>query len=92
MAATGAKYGLKKDWAALTNEFRRRSLKRMLNHGENAPATMYFDDVHRETLKALAAQEGLEKFTEEDRRGIWWDTVHNLKCWPDFPQTLPAIA
>jgi len=91
LAAAGARHGVNKDWPALANQFRRRSLKRMLNHGENAPATMNFDDVHRETLEQLVAEAGLEMFTEEERRGIWWDAIHSLECWPDFPGTLPKL-
>jgi 2-haloacid dehalogenase len=91
LAAAGARHGLKKDWPALTNEFRRRSLKRMVNHGEHAPATMNFDDVHRESLDQLVAEAGLDVFTPEDRRSIWWDAIHSLKCWPDFPGTLPKL-
>ncbi len=91
LAAAGARHGLKKDWAALTDQFRRRALKRMVNHGEHAPATMNFDDVHRETLDALIEEEGLSALTAEDRRGIWWDAIHNLACWPDFPGTLPKL-
>ena len=52
---------------------------------------MNFDDVHRDTLDALIAENGLEAFTAEDRRGIWWDAIHNLACWPDFPATLPKL-
>ena len=90
-ATAGAKHGLNKDWAALTNEFRRRSLKGMVNHGEHAPATKNFDDVHRETLDALVGENGMDMFTPEDRRGIWWDAIHRLRCWPDFPPALPKL-
>jgi len=91
LAAAGARHGIEKDWPAITNEFRRRSLRRMLNHGEHEPPTMNFDDVHRETLDLVAAEQGLDAFTEDDRRRIWWDTVHGLECWPDFPGTLPRL-
>jgi 2-haloacid dehalogenase len=87
----GTKYGLKKDWTAITNEFRRRALKGILNHGEHGPATQNFDDVHRATLDQLAADMGLQMLTLEDRRTIWWDTIHNLQCWPDFPAVLPKL-
>ncbi|MSQ60951.1 MAG: haloacid dehalogenase type II [Betaproteobacteria bacterium] len=87
----GTKYGLRKDWAAIANEFRRRSLKGILNHGEHGPATKNLDDVHRATVDQLAAEMGLGMFTEEDRRTIWWDTIHNLECWPDFPAVLPKL-
>jgi 2-haloacid dehalogenase len=52
---------------------------------------MNFDDVHRETLDQLVAEAGLDVFTPEDRRSIWWDAIHSLKCWPDFPGTLPKL-
>ncbi|MEO8165312.1 MAG: HAD family hydrolase, partial [Betaproteobacteria bacterium] len=91
LAAAGVRHGVHKDWPALANEFRRRSLKRMLNHGEHAPATRNFDDVHRETLEQLLAENSLDMFTAEDRRSVWWDAIHNLQCWPDFPGTLPRL-
>jgi 2-haloacid dehalogenase len=91
LAAAGEASGIDRDWAALANEFRRRSLKRMLNHGEHAPASMNFDDVHRETLDALAADHGLEAFDASARRAIWHDAIHALECWPDFPATLPKL-
>jgi 2-haloacid dehalogenase len=91
LARTGEAHGIDKDWAAMANEFRRRSLGRMLNHGESAPATMNFDDVHRETLDGIVEDYGLGAFTEADRRRIWWDTIHNLQCWLDFPATLPRL-
>jgi 2-haloacid dehalogenase len=91
LAELGAGHGIDADWAAITNEFRRRSLKSMLNHGEHAPATLNFDDVHRDTMDAIAADHGLDAFTAEERRRVWWDTIHNLQCWPDFPAVLPKL-
>jgi 2-haloacid dehalogenase len=91
LAAAGAGHGIERDWAALANEFRRRSLKRMLNHGEHAPASMNFDDVHRATLDALLADHGLDGFDAATRRAIWHDAIHGLDCWPDFPATLPRL-
>lgn len=91
LAEVGRSHAVDKDWAAMANEFRRRSLGSMLNHGESAPATMNFDDVHRETLNGLVEEFGLGALTESDRRRIWWDTIHNLQCWPDFPATLPRL-
>jgi 2-haloacid dehalogenase len=91
LAAAGARHGLTRDWAALANEFRRGALRRMVNHGEHVPATMNFDDVHRDTLDALVKEHGLEAFGPDDRRRIWWDAIHDLQCWPDFPGTLPRL-
>jgi len=91
LAAAGARHGVSRDWSALTNEFRSRSLKRMLNHGELAPATMNFDDVHRETLELFLVDHDLEMFCAEDRHSIWWDAIYHLACWSDFPSTLPVL-
>ncbi len=91
LAEAGAKYGLQKDWPAITNELRRRSLGRMLNLGKSAPPTHNFDDSHRTTLDEVLAENGLDALTAEDRRKIWWDKAHNFECWPDFPATLPKL-
>ncbi len=90
-AAAGWKHNIEKDWPSLANEYRRRTLQAMLNHGEKAPATKNFDDVHREELKSLAKEQGLESFTEDELHSISWDSLHNLKCWPDFPDVLPKL-
>jgi 2-haloacid dehalogenase len=91
LAAAGATHGVSRDWAMLANEFRRRALQGMLNHGEHAPASKNFDDVHRETLDLVLADAGLEAFTAAERRAIWWDAWHRLDCWPDFPPALGAL-
>ena len=91
LADLGAAHGIEQDWAVVTNEFRRRSLKAMLNHGEHAPASKNFDDVHRETMDQIAKEFGLDAFTADERRQVWWDTIHSLQCWPDFPAVLPRL-
>ena len=60
LSAVGGRHGIERDWASLANEFRRRSLKLIVNHGEHAPATMTFDDAHREALDQVLADNGLE--------------------------------
>ncbi len=91
LAEAGARYGIEKDWAALANQLRRRSLKRMLNLGETAPPAYNFDDAHRAALDEVIAENGCDALTVADRRMIWWDTVHGLQCWPDFPAILPRL-
>jgi hypothetical protein len=91
LAAVGARHGVECDWAKLANEFRRRSLKLILNHGEHGPATMNFDDAHRDALDQVLANNGLAAFTKEERRTLWWDAIHSLKCWPDFPDSLARL-
>jgi len=90
-AETGAKHGLKKDWGAVANDLRRKSLGRMLRLGENEPAMINFDNSHRMAVDEVCADYGLDAITEEERRAIWWDRAHNLQCWPDFPSTLPKL-
>ncbi len=91
LAAAGRRHGVEKDWPALTNELRRRSLKAMLNLGEHEPPAYNFDDAHRFTLEALIKENGLEAFTEEDVQAIAYDAVHRFSCWPDFPDVLPRL-
>ena len=91
LADVGARHGIERDWAGLANEFRRRSLKLIVNHGEHAPATMTFDDAHREALDQVLADNGLQEVTKDERRLLWWDTIHSLRCWPDFPDALARL-
>ncbi len=91
LAEAGKKHGIEKDWPALANEMRRRSLGRMLRLGEHEPPAYNFDGSHRTTLDEIIAENGLDAFTEEDRRAIWWDKAHNFQCWADFPSVLPKL-
>jgi hypothetical protein len=72
LAVVGARHGAERDWAKLANEFRRRSLKLIVNHGEHAPATMTFDDAHRDALDRVLADNELDVFSEGERRTLWW--------------------
>jgi FMN phosphatase YigB (HAD superfamily) len=90
-AAIGVRHGVERDWAGLTNEFRRRSLKLVLNHGEHTPATITFDDAHRDVLDQVLADNGLDVFSEQERHMLWLDAIHSLKCWPDFPDALARL-
>jgi len=83
-ANAGARRGLERDWAAITNEYRAASLKAMVNAGADAPATFNIDDVHREKLDEMIARHDLGALTDADRHDIW-QTWHELDCWPDFP-------
>ena len=92
LAELGAKYNIDKDWAKLANELRRRSLKKMLNLGENSPPTYNMDDSHRLSLDEILNENDLGATTAEERKNIWWERVHNLQCWPDFPEALPRLS
>lgn len=85
LAGTGARRGVERDWHRLANDYRRRSLKRMLGAVE---PNFNIDDVHHEMLDDILAGSGITAFSSEDRRAIvarW----HELDAWPDFA---PALA
>ena len=91
LAKAGAKHGLDRDWAGLANELRRRSLGLTINMGEHTPPEHNHDDSHRMALDEIIVENGLEAFTSDDRRSIWWDAPHSLEVWPDFPAVLPKL-
>jgi 2-haloacid dehalogenase len=79
-AEAGQRRGVAHDWPALTNEYRRRALRRIVGQVD-PPFNM--DDVHRELLDELLGEAKITGFTAEDRAAIaarW----HQLDCWPDF--------
>jgi len=90
-AAAGGQHGVQRDWAALANVLRRRSLEAMVNLGRDGPPDYNFDQAHRFTLDALLAEEALEIFDEQDRTAIAWDAPHQFACWPDFPPVLAQL-
>lgn len=85
LAQAGARRGLQADWAAMTNEYRRRALKAMTRQ---VRPDFNIDDVHGRVLDELAHEKGWSSLTAEDREDIrlaW----HRLDAWPDFA---PALA
>jgi 2-haloacid dehalogenase len=90
-AAAGKRHGIGRDWAALTNDLRRRSMNAMLNLGEHGPPEYNFDGAHRFCLDALLADEGLDRFEETDRHAIAWDAPHSFTAWPDVREGLAAM-
>jgi len=92
LAEAGAKRGATRDWAALANQLRHRSLKVMLNQGQSAPPAYTIDEAHRSMLKALLAENDLDGvFTEADIHAIAYEAPHRFRCWPDFPPVLPTL-
>lgn len=87
----GAAHAVERDWHALANDMRRRSLAKVVNLGEYAPPSINFDDAHRLALDETLAAHGLEVFSAAERRTVWWDAIHGLACWPDFPAALPRL-
>ena len=91
LAKIGEGHGLSRDWPGLANELRRRSLSLTINMGEHSAPHHNHDDSHRMALDEILAENGLESFTYEDRRSIWWDAPHSFEVWPDFPAVLPKL-
>ncbi|MEO0910233.1 MAG: hypothetical protein AAFX96_07805 [Pseudomonadota bacterium] len=90
LTAAGKKYGIERDWTAITNDLRKHSLGAMLNLGQHEPPAYNFDGAHRFTLEKLCEEQNLP-FTEEDIQAIAYDAVHGFTCWPDFPSVLPKL-
>ena len=83
----GARRGVERRWDEFANEYRRRALRRMVDAVDPA---FNIDDVHREVLDGLLAEERIDAFTPEDRRAIvqrW----HELDTWPDFATALVRL-
>jgi 2-haloacid dehalogenase len=87
LAECGGRRGITHDWPRLTNEYRRRALRRMIN-AVDPPFNI--DDAHRALLDDLLAEAGITGFTAEDRTtiaGAW----HRLDAWPDFGSALERL-
>lgn len=87
LAAVGTQAGIKADWAAVTNEYRRRSLRKMV--GQVHPA-FNFDDAHRETLDEVLREFGTDALTAEHRDAVC-RTWYELDAWPDFAGALVRL-
>lgn len=90
-ADVGRRHGIDRDWGALTNELRRRSMAAVLNQGEHHPPEHNFDQAHRFSLDALLAEEGLDLFDEADRHAIAYEAPHNFAAWPDVKDGLARL-
>jgi len=86
-ARVGARHGITKDWHALANDWRRRTMKGIV--GQVRPG-FHMDDVHRRVLDDTLAHFGLDAFGADDRLELW-RTWHALDAWPDFPAALAAL-
>ena len=85
LAEAGARRRIEREWAAVANDYRRRTLQRMTN---TVHPGFNMDDVMRDGLDEIAAEHRLDAFDAEDRTAIvrrW----RALDAWPDFP---PAAA
>lgn len=87
LQAAGERRGLKADWHAVTNDYRRRAMKGIV--GQIRPA-FNMDDVHREALGPALEAAGLQALTAEDRADIF-NAWHQLDAWPDFAAALTRL-
>jgi len=91
LAEAGQRHGIKRDWAQLANDLRRKSLAAMLDQGRDGPPTHNIDDAHRFCLDALCAEAELEAFDAENRHAIAWEAPHRFTAWPDVREGLRAL-
>jgi 2-haloacid dehalogenase len=76
----GGNHGVTRDWPALVNEYRRRTLGGIVNAVRPA---YNFDDVHARVMDELCAEHQLTQFSAAERTALW-RTMHSLEVWPDF--------
>jgi 2-haloacid dehalogenase len=75
------------DWHEVANEWRRRTMQRIV--GQVRPA-FDMDDAHLEAMDATLHHFGLPALPEAERQHLWraW---HRLRAWPDFAPALAAL-
>jgi 2-haloacid dehalogenase len=87
LAECGARRGVAHDWHGFANEYRHRSLKRMLGAVE---PSYNIDDVHRDVLDDLLREAAIDTFSREDCRTVT-QRWHELQAWPDFVPALTRL-
>ena len=87
----GNEHNIDMDWAKITNELRRKSLKSVLNLGEHSPPKYNFDGGHEIALKEIISQFNLNQFTDKNIHDISYKAPHNFIVWDDFPEALNKL-
>ena len=87
LAEIGVRHGIAADWHALANDYRRRSLARML--GAVDP-DFTIDDVHRAVLDEVLHAHGVTAFSAADHEMVA-ERWHALDAWPDFVPALERL-
>ena len=87
----GNEHNIDMDWAKITNELRRKSLKSVLNLGEHSPPKYNFDGGHKIALKEIISQFNLNQFTDKNIYDISYKAPHNFIVWDDFPEALNKL-
>jgi len=80
LAEAGRRHRLDRDWTTVTNNYRRRAIRRIVNTQNPG---FNIDDVHREVLAEIVVEHDLDAFSQGDcdRIVARW---HSLEAWPDF--------
>jgi len=87
LRSIGARHGIERDWHAMANDWRRRTMKHIV--GQVHPA-FHMDDVHRRVLDETLSEFGVEVLTAVERDElcrVW----HRLDAWPDFVPALDTL-
>jgi 2-haloacid dehalogenase len=87
LAEAGVRHTIERDWHAMANDWRRRTMKTIV--GQVRPA-FHMDDVHRRVLDETLAAFDLEVLSPTERDELW-RTWHQLDAWPDFTPALDAL-
>jgi len=87
LAEFGGRHAIEHDWRAFANEYRRRSLRRMLG---SADPDFTIDNVHRDVLDDLLTEHGITAFAGADRQTIA-ECWHQLAAWRDFVPALDRL-
>ena len=90
LQAIGARRGIEADWAAITHQYRIRSLMAMTGGEEDFRPPFNIDDVHLQQIEEVCDENKLHAFTEEDFEEVR-HTWHELECWPDVPGGLGRL-
>jgi 2-haloacid dehalogenase len=87
LTGVGSRHGIERDWHAMANDWRRRTMKHIV--GQRQPA-FHMDDVQRRVLDETPAEFDLDSLTAVERDALW-RTWHGLDAWPDFAPALAAL-
>ena len=68
LTRAGARHAIERDWHAIANDWRRRTMKNIV--GQKRPA-FHMDDGHRRVLDQTLAEFDLEVLTATERDGLW---------------------
>jgi 2-haloacid dehalogenase len=87
-AGFGSRHGIERDWHAVANDWRRRTMKHIV--GQVHPA-FHMDDVHRRVLGGTLAEFDLEAISATERDELW-RTWHQFRLRASTRRTAQATA